>query len=346
MSSRRITQTRRGLVWLATAVFLVSAFLLCVLAGSVRLPARDALRLLLDAALGRAVPQSPESTILLMVRLPRVLATLLCGAALSLCGAVMQGLLRNPLADGATLGVSSGASLGAMLALLTGFSLPGVPLAGTAVSAVVFAALSLGLVMGLAYALDRTLSTTTIILVGVVLTMFTGSVISLLTTFSGSRLRPLTYWMLGSVASAGYAEALLMLLTLVPCAAVTLLHAPELDAFSLGEENVRHIGVNVRRVKLTLILTVSLLIGVCVSIGGSIGFVGLVIPHIARVLFGPAHRKLLPASLLIGGSALMLSDLAARTLLRPLELPIGVVTSIIGAVFFVLVLFRGRTRWK
>ncbi|HSK69785.1 MAG TPA: iron ABC transporter permease [Candidatus Limnocylindria bacterium] len=330
--------------WLLPGVLLIAVFMLCVMAGSVQIPFGRALSILGGALTGQGAAGDSDTAILLLVRVPRVLCVMLTGAALSLCGAAMQGLLRNPLADGATLGVSSGASLGAMLAILLGFRLPALPLAGTAVMAVAFAFLAMALVLSLAYALDRSLSTTTIILIGIVLTMFTGSLMSLVITFSGTMLRPLTYWTLGSLAASGYAEALLLLLALVVCGAVLLGRAREQDAFSLGEENARHVGVDVRRVKLALMAAVSLLIGVCVSVGGSIGFVGLVIPHISRALAGPAHRRLLPHAMMLGGVFLMLADLAARTLLRPAELPLGVVTSVVGSVFFVFILFRGRRR--
>ncbi|NLW20700.1 MAG: iron ABC transporter permease [Clostridiales bacterium] len=333
--------------WLRLAglpALLLVCLLACVALGSVSIPLGRTAAILWDALLGRPAAPGVEATIILTVRLPRVLSVLLVGAALSLCGAAMQGLLRNPLADGATLGVSSGASLGAMLAILLGFQLPGLPLAGTALMSVFFASFSLLLVLALAFALDRSLSTSTIILIGVIYTMFTGSLMSLLISFSGTRLRPLTFWTLGSLTGAGYNEALFMLLALIICGSPLLAHWKELDAFAMGEENARHIGVPVRQVKMTIMVAVSLLIGISVSIGGSIGFVGLVIPHITRLITGPSHRRLLGASVLLGGVFLMLCDLAARTLLSPIELPLGVVTSLIGAVFFVVILTRSRGR--
>lgn len=313
--------------------------LLCVSLGSVPVPLQKTASILLDALAGRTSIGDRDAVIILTVRLPRVLSVLLTGASLSLCGAAMQGLLRNPLADGATLGVSSGASLGAMLAILLGL-----PQAGSIGMAVLFAFLSLALVLFLAFALDRSLSTSTIILIGIVFTMFAGSLMSLMIAFSGPKLRTLTFWTLGSLTGTGYRDVLLLFCALLLCGAVLLTLGRELDALSLGEESARGVGVSVRRVKLTVMVAVSLLIGVCVSIGGSIGFVGLVIPHITRLLTGPAHRKLLPSCVLLGGVFLMLCDLLARTLLSPVELPLGVVTSFIGAVFFVFILSNSRRR--
>ncbi len=326
----------------ALGLFGFLVFLACVAFGSVNIPLQTTANLLIKSLLGQELPSGVETTIVLTVRLPRVLSVFLVGASLALCGATMQGLLRNPLADGATLGVSSGASLGAMVAIFLGVSLPNLPLAGTAVLSILFAFLSLSLVLFLAFVLDRSLETGTIILIGVIFTMFSGSLMSLLISFSGTRLRSLTFWMLGSLASSGYQEAGFLLITLLVCGSLLILSSRELDAFAIGEENAANLGVSVKQVKISVMVLVSILIGVCVAIGGSIGFVGLIIPHITRALTGPRHIRLLPLSVFIGGIFLMLCDLLARTLLSPVELPLGVVTSLIGAVFFVVILMKKR----
>lgn len=315
--------------------------LLCVCVGSVSIPLKNTAQVIGRAIIGQEQAAGTASAIVLKVRLPRVLCVALVGASLSLCGAAMQGLLRNPLADGSTLGVSSGASLGAVVAILLGFTLPG-PLSGTMLLGMIFAFLSMTLLLSMAFALDRTLETGTIILIGVIFSMFVSALLSLLITFAGEKLRTVTFWTMGSMASASYGSALTLLGALVIAGGVLLLSARELNAFALGEEQALHLGVNVRRVKLTVMIAVCALIGVCVAIGGSIGFVGLVTPHMARMIVGPNHRRLLPASLFGGAVFLMLSDLLARTLLSPIELPVGVVTSLIGAVVFVIIFFRSR----
>lgn len=327
--------------WLLLILSLPATALLCVCVGSVSIPPAQTLTAIADALLGRG-GAAPLSNIIVNVRLPRVAAAALTGASLSLCGAAMQGLLRNPLADGSTLGVSSGASLGAVTALTLGIALPGFPLGGVMLTAMLFAFLSLLAILSLAYALDRTLSTSSIILIGVVFSMFASSIMSLMISFAGERARTVAFWTMGSLSGVSYVHVALLLAALLICGGVLLAGARELNAFAIGEENARHIGVNVRRVKLTVLVAVSVLIGVCVSIGGTIGFVGLVTPHLARMVVGPNHRRLLPASLVSGAVFLMLSDMAARTLLRPIELPIGVVTSMIGAVVFVLIFYRSR----
>lgn len=321
---------------------LAGAMLLCICVGSVSISPADTLRVLLCALLRRPMPEGVSANIILNVRLPRVVNVALVGAALSLCGAAMQGLLRNPLADGSTLGVSSGASLGAVLALALGVTLPGTAFGGTMLLAMIFAFLSLMLILALAYALDRSLATNSIILIGVIFSMFASSVMSLIISFSGDKLRSITFWTMGSLSGTGFAHARVLAAALLICGAVVLAHARELNAMAIGEDDARHVGVNVRRVKLTLMIAVSVLIGVCVSVGGTIGFVGLVVPHMARMIVGPNHGRLLQASMLAGAIFLLLSDLAARTLLRPIELSIGVVTSLVGAVAFVLIFYRTR----
>ena len=323
--------------YLALSIAVTAVFFLCVCAGSVSIPLRETLQILTGHSSGEFY-----DAILLHVRLPRVMSTALVGASLSLCGAAMQGLLRNPLADGATLGVSSGASLGAVLAITLGIRIPGLPGGGTMLFAILFSFCSLLFILSLSYRLDYSLSTNTIILVGVIFSMFCSSLINLLITFAGEKLQAITFWTMGSLSGSTYRGALTLLLALTACGTVLLLHARELNAFAVGEENARHIGVDVRRVKLRVLIVVSILIGVCVSIGGTIAFVGLVIPHITRMLTGPNHKKLLPGALFLGAGFLMLADLISRVLLSPRELPIGVVTSMVGSVMFVYIFYSNR----
>ena len=329
------------LAYLGFAAALLLTFTLCVCAGSVALPPLETLRIIGKGILG--VPQEgARVSIILMVRLPRVLCVALSGAALALCGGVMQGLLRNPLADGSTLGVAAGASLGAITAIALGISFPFLRYASTMVMAIAGALLSLAIILALAYRLDRSFATHTIILIGIIFSMFVSGVLSLIIAFSGEKLRTITFWTMGSLQGSTYLNAVTLLAALLVFGSVMLFHARELNAFAVGEANARSIGVDVRRVRLTMLICASALIGVCVSIGGTIGFVGLVTPHILRLITGPNHKKLLSATVFGGAMFLMLSDLVARTLLSPVELPIGVVTSLIGAVVFTVILLRGR----
>ena len=326
---------------LLTAALLL-AMILCVCVGSVPISLSDTVTAVWNALWGLPIPQTIAKNIILNVRLPRVLCVAQAGASLSLCGAAMQGLLRNPLADGSTMGVSSGAALGAVIAMAAGFTLPGTGYGGVMVTAMAFAFGSLVLILSLAYALDHSLATHSIILIGVIFTMFISSIISLVVTFASDHTRSLNFWTLGSFSGVNYDQAKLLALALALCGGVILRYSHELNAFAVGEDNARHVGVNVKRVKLVILITVSALIGVCVSISGTVSFVGLVMPHIARMLVGPNHKRLLPASLFAGAIFLLLADLAARTLFSPIELSIGVVTSLVGAVAFVIIFYRTR----
>ena len=315
----------------------------CVSLGSVTIPFSDVVKSLSEM-LQNHPADSAQANIIRSVRLPRVLCAALSGSALSLCGAAMQGLLQNPLAAGSTLGVSAGASLGAACSIVLGLTLPGFPISGTVLLAMLFAFGSLAAILFLAFTLDRSLSTATIILIGVVFSMLVSSLLSLLIAFSGNKLRAISFWTMGSLAAASYENALLLLVTLILAGGVLISRSHVLNAFALGENKALHLGVAVRREKLVVMSCVSVLIGVCVSIGGGIAFVGLITPHIMRMLCGPNHRRLMPACLFGGAVFLMICDLLARTLVSPVELPIGVVTSLIGATGFVIIFVRTRKR--
>jgi iron complex transport system permease protein len=334
------------LVYVAFAAVTLATLVICVAIGSVNVPLPSTVRAVVDAissALGgTAHTTDSTSSIVTDVRLPRVLCAGLIGAALSISGCAMQGLLKNPLADGSTLGISAGASLGAVIAIVTGFTLPMLPFAGSTVMAALFAFLSLLAILTLAYRLDRSLSTNTIILIGIIYAMFVSALMSIFIVFAGEKARHIVFWTLGSLSGSTYQHVAMLTAVLAVFGTILLALRRELNAFAIGEDNARHIGVNVKRVKLLVLICVSALIGACVSIGGTIAFVGLVTPHMVRMLTGPSHSRLMPASLFSGAVFLMASDLVARTVLSPRELPIGVVTSLVGAVLFVRIFFISR----
>ena len=250
------------------ALLTVLTLILCIGVGSVSVPFRDTAEIIFRAIAGWEQPSGSAVAIILYTRLPRVLCVALVGAMLALGGCAMQGLLRNPLADGSTLGVSSGASLGAALAILSGVSIPFLPFGGTAGAAMLSAFLSLVVLLALAFALDHSLATNTLILLGVVFSMFVSALLSLLITFSGDKLRAITFWTMGNLSSASYQNALTLLATLLLCGGIILTQARALNAMSMGEEYALHVGVSVRRVKLTVMICVSAMIGMSVSVGG------------------------------------------------------------------------------
>ncbi len=329
------------------AAVLLAAGVVCLGAGSQYIAPRDTVQILWNAI--RGIPETDgamkiNATIILSLRLPRVLCAGLIGAALSLCGAAMQGLLRNPLADGGILGVSSGGALGAALAIITGITIPGIPMAANVTMAMVFSFGSLMIVMSMAYSMDRSLATHTIILTGVIFSMLASALYSLLLNFAGNKLQTVTFLNMGSLNGRRMNHVLIMLGAVVLLGGILLGHARELNHFALGEENARRVGVPVKRVKLVILIAASALIGVCVAVGGNIAFVGLIVPHMVRLITGPNHRKLMPAAVFAGAVFLMLTDLLSRSVLKDGgELPIGAVTSVIGAVTFAGI-FRSSRR--
>jgi len=172
--------------------------------------------------------------------------------------------------------------------------------------------------------------------------MFASSLISLIISFADEHIKSITFWTMGSLSGTNFSHTRILAAAVLLCGGVILRYSRELNAFAIGEDNARHIGVNVRKVKLIILITVSVLIGVCVSISGTIGFVGLVVPHMTRMITGPNHKRLLPASMFSGAIFLLLADLAARIILSPIELSIGVVTSLVGAMAFIIIFYRTR----
>jgi iron complex transport system permease protein len=285
---------------------------------------------------------SVDAEIFWKMRLPRVLLAFLAGAALSLAGMAFQALFRNPIATPYTLGVSSGAAFGAALSLWLGMPLLGG--AGPALFSFAGAGLSIALVWGLSRA-RRGMSTAAMLLAGVAVSFFFSSLIlfiQFLADFAGS-LRVL-HWLMGRVEAVGYGGVLTLLPFALPGAVVVLFHHRELDLFTAGEELAAARGVEVARTRGLLFFAVSLMVGGVVAACGPIGFVGMMVPHAARLLLGPSHRRLGPASLLLGGSFLVFCDTLARIAIAPAEIPVGVITSLLGGPFFVWLLVRNRAR--
>lgn len=314
---------------------------LCISVGSVNITFSNTISVLLKTIFG-VDTSAPDNvvTIIQKVRLPRVLTAALVGGALSVCGVAMQGLLKNPLADGSTLGVSAGASLGAVIAIAFGANFVAIGSLGIVFCSILFSFLSLVIILTLSYKLDAGLSTNTIILIGVIFSMFTGSVTSLITSFAGDKVKNIVFWTMGSFAGSSLKDVLLIFIALFIGGAILIRYSNEINAFSLGEENARYIGVNVKKVKLIIMVSVSVLIGVSVAVSGVIGFVGLVIPHITRMIMGANHKRLLPFSIVIGAAFLMLCDLASRILIRPTELPVGIITSFVGSGLFIYIFYK------
>jgi cobalamin transport system permease protein len=292
---------------------------------------------LFDALLGRGNPTMV--TIVRELRMPRALQAALVGAALAVSGATFQALLRNPLAEPYILGVSSGAAVGAVATLVTGLSLRFVwalPIAafGGAVA-------SMLLVFRIAYSVGRSLDTRVLLLAGVVVSAFLSALIWLVLTFADTEsVRSAIFWMMGSHANASWASVRILIVCLVPGLAILFSLARPLNLFAIGETTAAYLGVSVERTKLIAFATATLLTAASVSVSGTIGFVGLVVPHAVRMIWGSDNRALLPCSALAGASFLVAADTLARSLAGANELPIGVVTALVGVPCFVWLLRR------
>lgn len=336
---------------------LLSALLLLLLlgsgvslaAGAVAIGWRDLFSALLDWGLPGSV-DVPEQYALVMgeIRLPRLLLGLVVGGILGLCGAVMQGMFRNPLADSGIIGVSAGAGVGAAVVLVLGGAMSA--LAGSWLTRVhwlllpLFASAGGAVTTWLVYRLgDRGKSVVMMLLAGVAINALAGAAIGLLNYMADDRaLRDLAMWQLGSLAGANWTAVAVASAVLLATGALLWRRAEGLNALLLGEAEARHLGVDVARLKRLLIALTALAMGAAVSAAGLIGFIGLVVPHTVRLLRGPDHRLLLPYSALAGGLLLVLADVAARTLVQPAEMPVGILTAVLGAPFFLFLLWQQR----
>jgi len=291
--------------------------------------------------------QAIQESILINIRLPRVFLAVLVGAALAISGAAMQGLFRNPLADPGLLGVSSGAALATALAMvvLNSLSWPLINFLGTAlipVSAFTGGTFATILVYRLSTSKGRT-NVATMLLAGIAINAMAGALIGFMIFMADDdQLRDLTFWTLGSLGGAMWNSVWIVLPFLVAAVIYLPFLSKGLNAILLGEAEAKHLGIRVERLKKIVIVFVGLAVGAAVSVSGMIGFVGLVVPHILRLWLGPDHRFLMPGSAILGGLLLLGSDLLARTIVSPAELPIGVITASIGAPFFLWLLLRNR----
>ncbi|CAA9348780.1 MAG: hypothetical protein AVDCRST_MAG89-3009 [uncultured Gemmatimonadetes bacterium] len=314
------------------AALCAGALLLSVRLGAVRLGVRE----VLDALRGAGDPTTVA--IVQRLRVPRSLLAALVGGALAASGAVFQALLRNPLAEPYVLGVSGGAAVGAVAAIVFG---AGASSAGVGVAAFAGAAIAIVVVLRMAASVGPTLDTRILLLSGVVAGAFFNACILLVLTFADTEsFRSALFWMMGSFGGATWREIGLLSVLAGPALAVLFALARPLNLLSVGEETAQYLGVRTERVKLAAYGTASLLTASAVAVSGVIGFVGLVVPHVVRMTWGADHRFLIPASVLLGATFLVLADSLARTVAAPTELPIGVVTAFVGVPFFLWILRR------
>lgn len=279
----------------------------------------------------------------LNIRLPRVMLAVLVGGALATAGAIMQGLFRNPMADPGLLGVSSGSALMVGLAIVLSFPIPAILLL---YEQMIFAVAGSALVCIIIFLISQRRShigMMQLLLAGIAINALGGAAIGILSYIGDDQqLRQLTLWMMGYLGQAQWPTLLVAASFILPAMAITLCLGKTLNLLQLGDEEAHYLGVNVKRRRQQLLLLSSLLVGAAVSVSGIIGFIGLVIPHLIRMSIGSDHRWLLPCSALAGSCLLLLADTLARTLLQPAEMPVGLLTSLIGGPYFLWLILRNR----
>jgi iron complex transport system permease protein len=336
--------TIRPYIW--TSALLVGAVILSVAVGSVFIDPAVVAKILLSRLPGvRIAIDWPDTfaIILLQVRLPHTILMLMTGAALSGSGAVYQGIFRNPLADPYLIGVASGAGLGAVLALTINWQAGLLGLYSVPAAAFIGASLTVGLVYNLAR-IGKSAPTTTLILAGVAVSSFATSLTSFLMLRAREDLQRALGWLLGGSILSGWDPVLAILPYLALGLAALVLSGHTLNVLQFGDEQAHQLGIDVERRKLVFILAASLTTAAAVAFSGVIGFIGLIVPHIVRMLTGPDYRQLVPLSILGGSSALLLADILARVLLAPQTLPVGIVTALAGAPFFLYILRRAKNQ--
>lgn len=330
-------QLRWSLYLIVLTVIAVAAIVLSLSVGEVAIPFRKLPHIL-------AEKESMEYGVLFYIRIPRTMLGFAVGGSLSLAGAILQGIYRNPLVEPYTLGISGGASLGVTFVLVSGLHLAHIlilPIAGF-----IGAFITIFLVYSLSIR-NRELNVNRMLLIGVMISFISSSLMMFLMSITTSEnIQSIVYWMMGSLNESNRSLITVVVTLSLVCLAVSYLFVMPLNALRLGEERAKHLGVNSNVIIRILFIITSLLTGAAISVAGVIGFVGLVIPHIVRLWVGSDYRIMLIASFLSGSAFLLVCDVIARTIISPNELPIGVITGIVGGIVFILLLSKSRKASK
>ncbi|MTI59999.1 MAG: iron chelate uptake ABC transporter family permease subunit [Firmicutes bacterium] len=304
--------------------------------GSIYIPFKQLIRVLFSAESG-----STYGLIVKNIRLPRVILSLLVGSGLALAGAVFQGVIRNPMVDPYVVGISSGAGTAVTLTIILNIDWEFLGISTIPLMAFIGAVITVYIVYSLSYS-KRGLPVITFLLAGVAMGFLLNAVMSFLMVLGTNSLHKVVYWLMGSLATASWQEIITILPYYFTALLIIIFHINDLNTLLLGEENAYNLGLDIERVKLHLIIAAALMTAAVVSVSGIIGFIGLIVPHIVRILIGPDHRKMIPAAALLGGLFLLVSDNLARTLLAPMEIPVGIITALAGGPYFIYLLRKTK----
>lgn len=325
MMERGKVDRKGGWVVAALAAVLAAAMVGCAMLGVVRFDWEEMW----------------SSPIFWNLRAPRIVLSVFVGAGLSVCGAAYQSVLRNPLTDPYVLGVSSGASVGAAVAILLGLE---AYMLGVGASALVTGLLTVVAIYRIA-SIGNRMHTTTLLLTGVCITFLMSAVISFLMVLRQDKMDSIIFWTMGSFASASWIDVAVVAPVVVAGVCVVLFYCRDLNLLLAGSETAKSLGVEVERVKRVLLLSTTLMVAFCVATCGVIGFVGLVVPHCVRLVMGPDNRRVVPCAIFAGGLFLLLCDTLARTVLMPAELPVGSLTALVGAPLFIYLLYKNKKQY-
>jgi iron complex transport system permease protein len=331
----KIDNKRNWFMGVFLIVFLIVSLIFAAATGAVKISASEIIAILTKG------DDTVNASILMEIRLPRVLLAAVLGAGLAAVGGVMQAIFKNPLVDSYTLGMSSGAALGAVLSILTGINISILGIKTTGVFAFAGAVITLFFVYSLAYTRNR-MSINSLLLSGVAVSYFLASVISFLMMLNHDKIEHIVFWTMGSLSMATWDEFFISSVLTIPSLAVLMYYTRELNILVMGEDAAHHLGINTFALKTTLLITCAVIVGSVVSTGGTIAFLGLVAPHIIRLIVGSDNKKVIPYSALMGSILLVLADTAGRVLIQPAEIPVGVMTSIMGGPFFIFLLKKQK----
>ncbi|GAA0069357.1 iron ABC transporter permease [Clostridium sardiniense] len=283
-----------------------------------------------------------EIAIIWELRFPRVLLAFLVGGALAVSGAVVQSVLKNPLASPYTLGISSGAGLGAALVMIFGVNIPLIQEFSLPIVGFIFGLFTVIIVIAFAKRVDKLLSNNTIILAGMVFSLFLNAILTTIGSMHGDSLKAISLWQMGSFSMKGWSYVKVFIPFLLIGIVGIILYTREMDILTFGEESAKTVGVDTNKVKTRLFLFTAILTGSAVALSGIIGFVDLIAPHVVRKIFGAKHSLVIPMSFVFGGILMVITDLISRTIISPSELPVGAITALIGAPFFAYIYFKKK----
>ena len=329
-----------------SVIFSIIVIMAGVGLGSVSVPPSHIISVISNKIFSVPLPAeiqgTPSISIIWKLRLPRALLAFLVGGAVAVSGSVMQSVLKNPLASSYTLGVSSGASLGAAIVIVTGFNIPLLGFLTLPATGLIFGMATVFAAVKFAAMMDKNLETNTIILVGMVFSLFVNAILTLIMALARDHLARLTFWQMGSFSLKDWSSVIILFPIVLTGVIIIQYFSKELDIMTFGEDQAFTMGVDVHKIKWILLGLSAALTGSAIAFVGVIGFIDLIAPHVVRKIFGSSHKIVIPMSMFFGGSFMVICDLIARTIISPSELPVGAITAIIGAPFFAYVYFSRR----